>query len=116
MKIVKVVREKFFKVILKIVSNLEINLNNVIKEIFGITKIAQCAKGRCVMKIVKVVREKFFTVILKIVSNLEINLGNVVMGIFKVTNTPKMGKGRAVIMKNLMKQNFVKSIIASIMV
>ncbi|KJJ85852.1 hypothetical protein OMAG_000280, partial [Candidatus Omnitrophus magneticus] len=64
MKIVKVVREKFFTVILKIVSNLEINLNNVIKGIFGITKIAQCAKGRCVMKIVKVVREKFFTVIL----------------------------------------------------
>ncbi|KJJ85516.1 hypothetical protein OMAG_000614, partial [Candidatus Omnitrophus magneticus] len=51
---------KFFTVILKIVSNLEINLNNAIKGIFEITNIPQSGEGWCVMKIVKVVREKFF--------------------------------------------------------
>ncbi|KJJ83761.1 hypothetical protein OMAG_002370, partial [Candidatus Omnitrophus magneticus] len=51
-----------------------------------------------------------------IVSNLEINLNNAIKGIFEITNIPQSGEGWAVIMKNLMKQNFVKSIIASIMV
>ncbi|KJJ85168.1 hypothetical protein OMAG_000964 [Candidatus Omnitrophus magneticus] len=94
----------------------KIILGAVVKIKLGINKKAQSAKGECVMKIVKVVVIKFFTVILKIVSNLEINLNNAIKGIFEITNIPQSGEGWAVIMKNLMKQNFVKSIIASIMV